>query len=236
MPHRITRPSLCKLASYLQRVHSEPGGRILDCGAGGRVPPLAMLHEHGFECYGIDISDEQVKHAREFCDQHGIDLRIEQGDMRSIPFEDGFFDCVYECESMCHLVKSDLRLATSEMRRTVKKGGHCFMMFLLLDSVPLMGRDSGNGELTSVFDGEEFVHSYFEESEPESYLDGFEIVGKEKRTVLFNSYWVDLSMDDWMEWFSDDWTHYTRDEWAALFDKRQSSYSSSIMEYILKKQ
>ncbi|MHA1290912.1 MAG: hypothetical protein ACTSPB_26300, partial [Candidatus Thorarchaeota archaeon] len=37
--------------------------KILDCGAGGRFPPLAIFHQHGFETHGIDLSDDQIERA-----------------------------------------------------------------------------------------------------------------------------------------------------------------------------
>jgi hypothetical protein len=34
----------------------QPRVKILDCGAGGPVPPLALFHQHRFEAWGIDAS------------------------------------------------------------------------------------------------------------------------------------------------------------------------------------
>ena len=100
--------------------------KILDCGAGGPVPPLALFHQHGFEAWGIDASDEQLDQARQFCEQQGLELHLRTGDMRRIPFEDGTFDYVYEHYSVCHLSKQDTVLAVSEMYRVLKRPGLCF--------------------------------------------------------------------------------------------------------------
>jgi len=81
---------------------SEPK-KILDCGAGGSVPPLAIFRSHGFEAWGIDSSEEQLELTRQFCRQEGIELHIQTGDMRQTPFGDETFDYVYEHYSMCHL-------------------------------------------------------------------------------------------------------------------------------------
>jgi len=101
--------------------------KILDCGAGGPVPPLALFHQHGFEAWGIDISDRQLDHARQFCKQQGIELHLRTGDMRCLPFEENSFDYVYEHYSMCHLSKQDTALAISEMYRVLKSQGLCFL-------------------------------------------------------------------------------------------------------------
>jgi hypothetical protein len=34
--------------------------RVLDCGAGGRVPPLARLHRHGFYTCRVEIAEEPL--------------------------------------------------------------------------------------------------------------------------------------------------------------------------------
>ena len=44
----------------------QPRGKILDCGAGGSVPPLALFAQHGFEAWGIDISEDHLDKARRF--------------------------------------------------------------------------------------------------------------------------------------------------------------------------
>ena len=82
-------------------------GKILDCGAGGSVPPIALFAQQGFDAWGMDISEEQLGQARQFCIQNEIDVHLQTGDMRQIPFEDETFDYVYEHYAMCHLSKQD---------------------------------------------------------------------------------------------------------------------------------
>ena len=63
----------------------QPRGKILDCGAGGPVPPLALFAQHGFEACGIDISEEHLEKANRFCEESGLDIHLQSGDMRKIP-------------------------------------------------------------------------------------------------------------------------------------------------------
>jgi hypothetical protein len=42
------------------------GKKVLDCAAGGPVPPLVLFHQHGFEAWGIDVADSQLQKARAF--------------------------------------------------------------------------------------------------------------------------------------------------------------------------
>jgi uncharacterized protein (UPF0147 family) len=71
------------------------------------VPPLALFHQHGFDCWGIDKSEGQLARARQFCEERGMKMHFSRGDMRRIPFEDDSFDYVYEHYSMCHMSKQD---------------------------------------------------------------------------------------------------------------------------------
>lgn len=50
--------------------------KILDCGAGGKLPPLAIFKEQGYETHGIDISEKQIAFAKEFEKKHGLELNI----------------------------------------------------------------------------------------------------------------------------------------------------------------
>jgi hypothetical protein len=40
-----------------------PRQKVLDCAAGGRVPPLGLFHENGFDTWGIDLSEEALDRA-----------------------------------------------------------------------------------------------------------------------------------------------------------------------------
>src|SRR5512142_1158120 len=108
----ILRPSAARVYEFLARINAQKAedqplqpAKILDCGAGGAFPPLAVFRQRGFETWGIDISETELEKARAFCRQTGIDLNLKQGDMRCIPFEGHSFDYVFEHFSMCHLNK-----------------------------------------------------------------------------------------------------------------------------------
>ena len=112
------------------------GRKILDCGAGGPIPPLALFHQQGYDCWGIDLSDEQLQEARDFCQEQAMPLHLRQGDMRCLPFDDETFDYIYEHYSMRHLSKQDTAGAVGEMFRVLRKGGLCFLGVVSMDSWP----------------------------------------------------------------------------------------------------
>lgn len=58
---------------------SELEKKVLDCGAGGILPPLALFNQRGYETHGVDISNTQVHKAKEFSNELGLDLNIIKG-------------------------------------------------------------------------------------------------------------------------------------------------------------
>ena len=157
--------------------------KILDCGAGGPVPPLALFAQHGFEGWGIDSSEGQLDRAKQFCQERGLELSLRKGDMRHIPFEDETFDYVYEHYAMCHLSKQDTALAVSEMYRVLKRQGLCFLGVISTDSWPRssFGEERAPGEYWGEEGGDELtLHSLFSDEEADELVSAWEIVSKEK--------------------------------------------------------
>lgn len=161
----------------------QPRGKILDCGAGGPTPPLALFAQHGFEAWGIDISEAHLEEARQFCTQNDIKIHLQTGDMRQIPFEDDTFNYVFEHYTMCHLNKRDTARAITEMRRVLKKQGLCFLGVISMDSWPKasFGREQAPGEYWGQEGAGETVHSLFTDKEIKSLLSGWEVLSREKR-------------------------------------------------------
>jgi len=236
MAVNIGQPSLCSFLAYMYRAGIEfDGKKILECGAGGSIPPLSLFYERGFETYGIDIDDKQIERAATFERENGMSLNIIKADMQEIPFDDGFFDVVYECQAMCHLTKKDIRQTIAEMHRVLKVDGLCYMTFMSRDHWPLGGKEIADGEFQSHYEGVDYVHSFFFDDEPEGLLTDFEILRKAKQSILYAREWAEMSEDDWMDWYSDDWTGFTRDRWRALYPERTKNRRMEFLEYIVKK-
>src|SRR6266480_165635 len=65
----------------------KPEGRALDVGCGvGQV--VGRLANAGFEAYGVDVSEPNIKRARKVCP------KCQLYDGRTLPFADQFFDSV----------------------------------------------------------------------------------------------------------------------------------------------
>ena len=237
MKNLVWPPPLYSFLGYITTVVDDPslGRKVLDCGAGGKQPPLVLFAQHGFETYGIDISEEQIKRAQAFCKEQGIELDIRKADMRNIPFDDEFFDFVYEFFSMSHMIKIEIAQTIHEMIRVLKKGGYCFLGFILYDTWPLAGRErkKGSGEFRGEEEGEKVVHSIFTEGETVRYLTGLEIIQREKWTLSQPERLAKVSWEDWLgHWDIGD---YPEEEKRERYEQRTKRAQYSHIFYIVKK-
>ena len=226
--------------SYINAQYPHAGqgsrGKILDCGAGGPVPPLALFQRHGFEGWGIDASEQQVERARQFCAQQGVPLKLRTGDMRHMPFEGATFDYVYEHYSMCHLSKQDTALAISEMHRVLKPQGLCFLGVISMDCWPksLFGVEKEPGE----FWGEEAghantLHSMFTDEEADALVSEWEIVSKEKQVHYLRQAAANTSVEEWMNLYQGN--DASRQAWQAKYASRVNIFQYAHTYFFLKK-
>jgi SAM-dependent methyltransferase len=160
---------------------------VLDCGAGGECPPLALFAEHGYRVHGVDISDKQLALARQFCKEHAIDLDLILADVRDLPFDDESMSFVYSHDSICHMTKQEVAIAMREINRVLKAGGLCYVNFLSVEDGRFgEGQQLGPGEFTCQEHDETYLHCFFEDNEPDQYFGGFALLRREKhRTERF---------------------------------------------------
>jgi SAM-dependent methyltransferase len=99
------------------------GSKLLDLGYGdGRNMPL--FHNIGFKIFGMEISEEINKLARERLEILGIDGELKVGHNNSIPYQDQFFDFIIACHS-CYYVNEDRSFNDNlhEISRVLKTEG-----------------------------------------------------------------------------------------------------------------
>ncbi len=245
MKHIILRSNAIPVYGFLSFIngrHSQEEisqrRKILDCGAGGPVPPLALFYQHGFEAWGIDASDKQLNKARQFCEQQGIELHLCTGDMRRIPFEDETFDYVYEQYSMCHLSKQDTALAVNEMHRVLKPQGLCFLGVISMDTWPksLFGQEKKPGE----YWGEEgenksALHSMFSDEEADELVSTWEIVSKKKEISYIREEANKISLEAWMELHKEVEDSYSQEDWRARYVSRVNIFQYAHLYFFLRK-
>jgi cyclopropane fatty-acyl-phospholipid synthase-like methyltransferase len=69
--------SLYRFLKLIGQVELEK--KVLDCGAGGPRPPLALFHDYGYETHGIDISESAITASEKFIRERGMKLKIIKG-------------------------------------------------------------------------------------------------------------------------------------------------------------
>ncbi|MGC1852017.1 MAG: class I SAM-dependent methyltransferase [Solirubrobacterales bacterium] len=106
-----------RLARYRWAARVIDGGRVLDagCGTGWGTASLARV---ATRAVGVDYSPPAILEARE---THGQVAEFHDGDLRSLPFEDGAFDDVVCFETLGHVAEVDKVL--DELRRVLRPGG-----------------------------------------------------------------------------------------------------------------
>jgi len=187
------------------------------------VPPLALFREHGFDAYGIDNSDQQLKLASQYCDKKGLQIDFRNGDMRQIPFPDESFDCVYEHYSMCHLSKTDTAKAIREMHRVTRHKGLCFLGVISMDSWPksLYGEEREPGEYWAGEGEERSLHTMFTDKEADHLVKDWEVLSKEKRVIYLLEEAEQLSEESWLEMDPGADDGCTAEEWREQYDQRR---------------
>lgn len=158
--------------------------KVLDCGAGGECPPLSLFFEYGYFTNGIDADNVQVKKANDFAQKRGQNLRIEQGDMRQLQFDNESFSFVYSYNSIFHMKKTDVLKSINEMKRVLKPNGLFFVNFLTTKDFRCgEGGDLGDNQYEQMDDDVAVIHSYFEETEADIYFEDMKIIYKENRVL-----------------------------------------------------
>lgn len=231
------RPPAYEFLFYLQRnneIHSGEN-RILDCGAGGKTPPLGLFYEYGFQTAGIDISDKQIALAHTFEKEHDMQLNIQKGDIQEIPFPDASFDFVFEMYAMVHLPKAGIRKTLSEIKRVLKPRGIAFVSFMSTDTWPMDGKENAPGEFYCKESGENVVHSIFSDEEAFQFCSDWQILYKIKQSLLTPDEVADTSEKEWLDFYKETNLKYSQDEWMAFYPQRVERWKSVHTFFILRK-
>lgn len=108
-----------------ERLPLAGGDRLLDVGTGSGLQ-LRVVHdlEPGMALYGLDLSGEAIRVARENLQGLEVDLRV--GSIEQTSYEDGFFDVVTCSSSMSYWANPVA--CFDEIYRILKPGG-CARLF-----------------------------------------------------------------------------------------------------------
>lgn len=122
----------------------EPGLTVLDLGSGAGLDAFVARRIVGDSgrVLGVDFTPEMVAKARANAAKLGYDnVRFEQGDIESLPFEDASVDVVIS-NCVLNLVPDKTR-AFAEMARVLRPGGHfCISDVVTRGELPAAARAS----------------------------------------------------------------------------------------------
>ena len=97
-------------------------GKILDLGC-GNCRNLLPFARKGFDCYGIDFSENILKNAQIFAKKNNFKVKLKKARLEKIPFKKESFDYLLSIATLHHLNKNDQEKAVKEMSRVLKKNG-----------------------------------------------------------------------------------------------------------------
>jgi SAM-dependent methyltransferase len=106
-----------ELVDAVRRLAGPGPGRCLDLGCGTGFH-LGTLHELGWTLTGIDISEDQLRIARE---RAGHFAQLIHGDATALPFADGSFDLVFS--GFTHTDVDDFDTVVGEAARVLSPDG-----------------------------------------------------------------------------------------------------------------
>lgn len=105
-----------------------PGQEVLDFGTGTASLAIAILSDFpGVRVTGLDIDPRILRVARKKVQGLGLDIRLEQYDGNSLPFEDQAFDCIASSLVFHHLREASRRRVLEECRRVLRPGGQILL-------------------------------------------------------------------------------------------------------------
>jgi SAM-dependent methyltransferase len=165
------------LTEFRDVAPGQAAGRVLDLGCGiGRH--VIYCHEMGLEAYGVDLSDEAVKVAVAWALEKGVadpQDRIRQGDIRRLPWDDGFFRYAVSHGVLDSMPFDIARAACVELARVMSVGG-LFYCDLISGDDSRHAREFNGEEVVTMAHENGTVQLYFNLAKILSMIEGvFEI-------------------------------------------------------------
>ena len=120
--HHFRQQKFMPVYDFIEKYNPQKG-KILEIGC-GNCRNLIPFAKKGFECYGIDFSQNMVKFAEDLAYKNDVKIRLSKEDMTTLSFEDNYFDYILHIASLHHLgSENNIINAIQEAYRVLKPGG-----------------------------------------------------------------------------------------------------------------
>lgn len=127
----------------LELLKLQPGEKVLEIGFGRGTALLEISESVGKtgEVYGIDLTPEMVKIAKKnLAKNHILNVKVEEGDARNLPYNENFFDVVYIASTLELFDTPDIPIVLNQIKLVLKPTGR-----LCVVSIPREGRENSLG-------------------------------------------------------------------------------------------
>ena len=94
------------------------------CGPGRHAMAAARM---GFRVTGLDRSASALAHLRDRARQEGLAVHPVEGDIFTLPFPEGSFDCVVDYHASFHTDTAGYLWGVSELFRVLRPGGEAYV-------------------------------------------------------------------------------------------------------------
>lgn len=131
--HGINEHGISHLSSKMSKVHIQQLKRIipdladrhiLDIGS-GKGQFLIAAAQLGMNAEGVELCEDYIDQTYKAAEQHGVTVRVTQGEGERLPFSDETFDFLNLSEVIEHVEDPDMLL--QEMYRVLKSGGKVYI-------------------------------------------------------------------------------------------------------------
>ena len=207
-PARSVESAEPEVAAAMDWLKPAEGARVLDlcCGAGRHS---RWLRKSAVELHGLDLSEELLSEARRHLPES---VKLHQGDMRRLPFEDCHFDAVLMFFTSFGYFKTDAenQAVLTEVARVVRTGGRFLLDLPDRDStiaglIPVSEKTSGDRtihEKRSITDDGSRVEKMVTLTGPggeNRYTESVRLFSKDRVTsMLEESGWSEIQIrGDW---------------------------------------
>jgi ubiquinone/menaquinone biosynthesis C-methylase UbiE len=180
-----TSPPLPAVIDFAEDLKKEGAERVLDLGCGAGRHSI-LLGKAGFQVVALDISETALKTLEGRLKTASIkNVTLVKHEMRDLPFINGYFDGVVCTNVLHHGELVQIKQATREIHRVMRKGASAFVVALSTADFR-----KGNGKKlernTYVFTkGEErgIIHHFFSRQELQLCFRKFENISFEERLI-----------------------------------------------------